>query len=229
MLYIVSTPIGNLEDITFRAIRILKEVDFIVCEDSRTAGMLLKHYNIEKKQLISYNDYNYKKNTTIIIRLLKDNKNCALISEKGTPCICDPGFRLINECINNNIEISPIPGACALTSALVTSGISLNEFTFIGFIPKSKEKIKKIIISEDLNKRTLIFYESMHRILKTLELLNKLIPENNICIAREITKKYEEFNRGKVKDIYNIYLNKKKEQTKGEYVIIIEKTTKIKK
>ncbi|MFW6220063.1 MAG: 16S rRNA (cytidine(1402)-2'-O)-methyltransferase [Nanoarchaeota archaeon] len=225
MLYIVSTPIGNLEDITFRAIRILREVDFIVSEDTRTTTKLLKYYQIPKKPLLSFNDYNSKKKIPLIIDLIKKEKTCALVSEKGTPCICDPGYQLINECLNNNIQISPIPGATAVISALVTSGFSSDQFTFIGFLPKSKNKIEKIIKNDELNKRTLIIYESMYRIIKTLKILNEIIPDRKICIAREITKKFEEFNIDKVTKITKDYKNRKKQETKGEYVIIIEKNT----
>ncbi len=210
MLYVVSTPIGNLEDVTFRAIRILKEVETIICEDTRRTSKLLKHYEIPKKKLIVYNDYNKKRLIPKLLELLK-TEDVAFVSDNGTPCISDPGYNIIKECTENDIEVSPIPGASAFLAALTVSALPPDKFTFYGFLPKTSGKKERAIKNID---HTSIFYESPHRIKKTIELMKQLIPEKNIVIAREITKKFEEFYRGKIKDIAI-------PKEKGEFVLII--------
>lgn len=216
MLYIISTPIGNLKDITLRAIETLKEVDLIVAEDTRSAGKLLKHYEIPKKPYVSYNDYNAIKKIPGIIDKLKEGNTIALVSENGTPCISDPGYKLVRECIKNNISVVPIPGPTAFLPAIVASGLPTDKFAFYGFLPKSKKKKLDCFTKVFEENVTGIFYESPHRIVKTLELLSEQYPEANVCIAREITKKFEEFIRGKPSEILA-----QLKRPKGEFVLII--------
>jgi 16S rRNA (cytidine1402-2'-O)-methyltransferase len=217
MLYIVSTPIGNLKDITLRAIDTLREVDLILAEDTRRTKILLREYMIKDKQIISYNDINKTRITQKAIELLKQGKDLALVSDSGTPGISDPGFYLVREAIKYNIDISPIPGPTAIISALVCSGLPTDKFGFFGFLPKKDGKKRDVFewISKTEN-LTFIYYESPHRIIKTLRLMNEIIPEKNIVIARELTKKFEEFIRGKVKEVYQ-----KVKKLKGEIVLII--------
>ena len=167
MLFIVSTPIGNLEDITVRAIRILKESDYVLAEDTRQTLKLFKHYNIRNK-LVSFNDFNKEKKTPLIIQDLNSEKNISLVSDSGTPGISDPGFYLIRECVRKHITVSPVPGPTAVISALVSSGLPTDKFTFYGFLPKSKFKVKEILTKIKDRKETAVLYESPHRILKTL-------------------------------------------------------------
>jgi len=219
-LYIVSTPIGNLKDITLRAIETLKQSDIILAEDTRRTSILLNHYNIKNKQLISFNDTNKEKKTPNIINELNQNKTISIVSDSGTPGISDPGFYLIREVIKNNIPITPIPGPTASIAALISSGFPTNEFTFYGFISK-KEKAKKELIEEiKNNNKTTIIYESPYRLVKTLKVMEEIVPNREICIAREITKKFEEFIRGTPKELYQKLENK---TIKGEITIIIKK------
>ena len=217
MLYIVSTPIGNLEDITFRAIRILKESEYILVEDSRRTGILLNHYKIKNK-LITYNDINKKTKTKYIIQDLLAGKNISLVSDSGTPGISDPGFYLVRECVKNNIKVSPLPGPNALISGLVCSGLPTDKFTFYGFLPKKQLKLKNVFDEIRIKKETAIFYESPHRIIKTLKQLSETMPQKNIVIAREMTKKFEEFIRGSAKEVYEKLRDK---NIKGEITVII--------
>lgn len=218
MLYIISTPIGNLKDITLRALDTLKNVDLILAEDTRRTGVLLKKHEIKNK-LISYNDFNKVKRTKSAIELLKQGKDIALVSDSGTPGISDPGFYLVREAVKYNIQISPIPGPCALISALTCSGLPTDKFGFFGFFPKKESKKREILFwLSKSNNLTHIYYESPHRILKTLALMNEMIPEKNIVIARELTKKFEEFIRGTVKEVYEKVKDKK---LKGEIVLLI--------
>ena len=218
MLFVVSTPIGNLEDITLRAIRILKESDYVLAEDTRRTLKLFGHYKIRNK-LISYNDINKKKKTPSLIKDLKSGKKISIVSDSGTPGISDPGFYLIRECVRNNIRVVPIPGATAAISALVSSGLPTDNFTFYGFLPKSKTKIKEILHMIKEKKETIILYESPYRIMKTLSLMSEIIPNKEIVIARELTKSFEEFIRGKPRDILNKAGNRK---LKGEITLIIK-------
>ena len=217
MLYIVSTPIGNMKDITYRAVEILGEVDFVLAEDSRRTGILLKHYGVSNK-LIIYNDTNKERKTSGIIRDLLNDKNIALVTDSGTPGISDPGFYLVRECVKNNIKVLPIPGANAVISALVCSGLPTDRFTFYGFLPKKPGKFKELIDEPNSRTETAIFYESPHRIIKTLKRLNDQIPDKQIVIGRELTKKFEEFIRGKVSDMYTQLKDKK---LKGEIVVLL--------
>lgn len=216
MLYIVSTPIGNLGDITIRAIDTLKSADLILAEDTRKTGILLQRCNI-KTRMLSFNDHNKEKRTKELSEQLK-NKGIAIVSDAGTPGISDPGFYLIRECIKNNIKVTPVPGASALLPALVCSGLPTDKFSFLGFIPKKDSKKREIL--DNLPNMTTILYEGKHRLLDTLELMSLIIPDKDIVIARELTKKFEEFIRGKPKELYE----KLKDKTiKGEFVIIIGK------
>jgi len=220
-LYIISTPIGNLKDITLRAIETLKALDLILAEDTRRTSILLNHYNIKHKQLTSFNDNNKEKTTPKIITELKNNKSIGLVSDSGTPGISDPGFYLIRESIKNNIKVIPIPGPTASITALTASGFPTDEFTFYGFIPK-KEKAKKDFFNKIKNSnKTTIIYESPYRLVKTLKAMSEIMPNKKICIARELTKKFEELIRGTTKEVYH---KLKEKNIKGEITIIINKT-----
>lgn len=221
-LYIVATPIGNLEDITLRAIRILGEVDYILCEDTRTTQNLLNKYNIKTKTM-SYNAHSTDNKESTIINLLRGGKNLALVSDAGTPTISDPGVMLIANVrkeFGAEANIIPIPGPSALITALCASGISSAEFIFLGFIPhkKGRETIFKEISN---SKRVVVFYESTHRILKTLASLIKYSPTFKIVIGRELTKQFEEFVSGTPAEVLE-YFNINKDKQRGEFVVIVE-------
>lgn len=220
-LYIVATPIGNLEDITFRAIRILKEVDCILCEDTRTTKKLLDRYDIHTKTM-SYHAHSTEGKESAIIRMLKEGKNLALVSDAGTPSISDPGVMLVANAykdLGSDAHVVPIPGPSALVTALSASGISSATFTFLGFLPHKKGRatiFKEIAEAEEM----IAFYESTHRIMKTLASLDEVIPERTIVIARELTKQFEEFVRGTPKEVIE-HFETKKEKQKGEFVVIV--------
>ena len=215
-LYIVSTPIGNLKDITIRAIEILKEVDFVLCEDTRTSGNLLNHFEI-KKELISLNAVNESHKIDFVLNKILSNQSAALISDAGTPGISDPGVRLVSACIDNGIEVISVPGATALIAALSISGLPTDKFAFEGFIPQKKGRQTKL--KELANEqRTIVIYESMYRIEKLIEELNEYLPERFIVVCRELTKKFEETWRGFPKDIIETFDQK---VIKGEFVVII--------
>ena len=218
ILYLVATPIGNLNDITLRAIEVLKQVDIIAAEDTRHTLKLLNHLNI-KKTLISYYREIEKTKSEILIKKILEGKNIALVSDAGTPAISDPGEEIVSEAIKNNIEIHPIPGACAFVNALICSGLNTREFIFIGFLPtNNKEKKEKLNKLKNENK-TLIFYESPHKIKITLENMLEIFGNRKIVLAKEISKIHEEFIRGTIDEV----LEKSKE-IKGEIVILIEGT-----
>ena len=215
-LYIVATPIGNLEDITLRAIRILKEVDLIAAEDTRHTLKLLNHLEISKP-LISYHRHNEEERKENLIDKLKEGKNIAIVSDAGTPGICDPGEVIIKECIEEGINIVPRPGACAMINALIASGISTKEFTFIGFLPLNKKTRKQKLEEIKNSDKTIILYEAHHKLNTTLkELSNILTNDRQVVLAREITKIHEEYIRGNIEEILN------KDNLKGEMVLIIE-------
>ena len=215
-LYLVATPIGNLEDITFRAIRILKEVDFIAAEDTRNTLKLLNYYEI-KKPLFSYHRHNEDLKKSDIIEKLKDGKNIAVVSDAGTPGISDPGEVVVKEAIKENIEVIPIPGACAAINALICSGLDTNEFSFYGFLPLNK-KLRNEKLDEIQNEtKTAIIYEAPHKLENTLKDLKEILNERKVVIARELTKIHEEFIRGTVDEIAN-----KAKDLKGEIIILIE-------
>ena len=218
-LFVVPTPIGNLEDITLRAIRILQEVDTIVCEDTRQTVKLLSHLKISKP-LISFYTQNQLKRIPQIISMLENGKNIALVSDCGTPAISDPGYYLIKEAIDKNIKVVPLPGACALITALVGSGLTTDSFVFLGFLKKKTGKMKKELEQAKLLQKTIVFYESPHRILKTLETCKNVFGEQTqIVLARELTKKFEEFIRGTIKEVSDEMINR---EILGEFIVLIE-------
>lgn len=216
ILYIVATPIGNLDDITLRAIKILEEADIIAAEDTRHTLKLLNHLGISKP-LISYYKQNEKVKTDILIEKLMMGKNIALVSDAGTPVISDPGEEVVKVAIENNIKVVPIPGSCALITALIASGMSAKGFSFIGFLPVNKKEKDEILkeISEDT--KTLIFYEAPHKLISTLNEMQNILGDRTICLARELTKIHEEFLRGTISELLE-----KMQEPKGEYVIIVE-------
>lgn len=216
-LYIVSTPIGNLEDITLRALRILKEVDLIACEDTRVTRKLLSHYQISKP-LVSYFQHNQSFRIPYLIRELNEGKNIALVSDAGTPGISDPGFFLIREAIKQGIKIVPIPGASAVVTALVISGLPADDFIFIGFLPRKKGKITKELLKFSELKKTIVFYESPYRIKKTLEIIAEILPNAEVVLTRELTKKFEEVLRGNPENLLKQIENR---QLKGEIIVIL--------
>ncbi len=220
-LYIVATPIGNLEDITLRALRVLKEVDMVLCEDTRESGKLLSKYEI-KKPLKSFHAQSKLSRTDEIIDLLKEGKNLALITDAGTPAISDPGSLLVKKVREEipEVEVVVIPGASALTAAFAGSGITGGEFVFLGFLPhkKGRETLFKEIAEA---KRPYIFYESPHRIMKTLESLQKFTPQKNITLGRELTKKFEEFLSGRATELLQT-LSENTEKQKGEFVVLVD-------
>ncbi len=220
-LSIIATPIGNLEDITLRALRVLREADAILCEDTRVTAKLLAKYDI-KKSLISYHSHSKLAKVEKIFEMLEDGKNLVLVSDAGTPGVCDPGSLLVaqvREKFGDSVSIVPIPGPSALTAALSAAGISASEFLFLGFLPhkKGRETFFKEIASL---KRAVVFYESPHRILKTLQSLGGYAPEKKIVIAREITKVFEEFISGTESELLKFFKNHP-EKARGEFVVIV--------
>jgi 16S rRNA (cytidine1402-2'-O)-methyltransferase len=216
-LYLVPTPIGNLEDMTLRAIRLLKEADIILAEDTRTSAPLLKHFGIEKK-VFAHHKHNEHKSAVEIIRLLKEGKQVAQISDAGTPGISDPGFLLVREALKNNIAVECLPGATAFVPALINSGLPADRFTFEGFLPfkKGRQTRLKELAQE---KRTMIFYESPHRLLKTLEEFILIFGEGRqACVSREMSKLFEETVRGTLKEIKTHF---ETHTLKGEFVICV--------
>lgn len=216
-LYIVATPIGNLEDITLRALRILKEVDLIIAEDTRVSGYLLRHYDINRA-ILSYHQHSGEDKKLQILNLLLDGKNIALVTDAGTPGISDPGNELIDYLLayQPQLKIIPIPGASAITTALSASGFTANEFVFIGFMPK-KKKTKLVKWLKD-GKMTFAFYESPHRLVKTLGQIEDEFGDVNVFIGRELTKMHETLYRGKISEINKTLKGK----IKGEIVVAVE-------
>ncbi|HIP37333.1 MAG TPA: 16S rRNA (cytidine(1402)-2'-O)-methyltransferase [Crocinitomix sp.] len=221
-LYIVPTPIGNLEDITLRAIRVLKEVDAILAEDTRVTSKLLKHFDIDNK-LISHHQHNEHKTTQRIVDEILNGMTYAVVSDAGTPAISDPGFFITRACIDANIEVDCLPGATAFVPAIVNSGFPCEKFQYIGFMPhkKGRQTIAKQIAEES---KTTILYESPHRILKTLNLFLNFMGENRrVSVSREISKKFEETLRGTIPELISHFENK---PPKGEFVMVIEGKSK---
>ncbi|MGD9486596.1 MAG: 16S rRNA (cytidine(1402)-2'-O)-methyltransferase [Calditrichaceae bacterium] len=216
-LYLVSTPIGNLADITYRAVHILNGVNLIAAEDTRKSGILLKNYGI-KTPTTSYHSYNLERTTPKLVEKLLHGNSIALISDAGTPGISDPAYQLVRSCIENQIRIIPIPGASAILGALVASGLSTNKFVYEGFLPVKKGR-KTRFESLKNESRTLIIYESPHRIKKTVGELLHYFGDRNCVLAREITKKFEEFYRGRLSELSE-HLEASK--VKGELVLLIE-------
>jgi 16S rRNA (cytidine1402-2'-O)-methyltransferase len=216
-LYIVSTPIGNLADMTFRAVEVLKTVDLIAAEDTRHTGILLKHYAIDTKQ-IAYHDHNKEKVTPGIIEKLRDGAKIAVVSDAGTPGISDPGFYLIRECLRNSIEVEPIPGASAMIAALVVSGLPTDRFCFEGFLPKTSGKLNARLTELKNEKRTLIFFESPHRLLKILPVMLEVLGDRRAFIGRELTKKFEQHYRYSLSELIAFF---RSNPPKGEIVLVI--------
>jgi len=220
-IYLIATPIGNLEDITLRALRILKEVDLIAAEDTRHTLKLLNHFDI-KKSLISYHRHNEETKTDEIIKQVKQGKTVAVVSDAGTPGISDPGEEIVKEAIKENIEIIPVPGACALINALIISGLNTKEFSFLGFL-SIHQKIKKQQL-EKIKKetKTVILYEAPHKLLKTLRDILEVIGDQEIVVVKELTKIHEKVYRGKISEV----LEELGENIKGEFVILIPREQK---
>ena len=216
-LYLVATPIGNLADMTFRAVHILQQADVIAAEDTRKSSVLLSHYQIHTP-LRSYHSYNLKRETPKLIELLKQGQTIALISDAGTPGISDPGYHLVQACIREDIRIIPIPGPSAIITALVASGLPSHRFVFEGFLPRKKGRKTRLdqIAREE---RTVVLYESPHRILKTVKELHERLGDRSCVMARELTKKFEEFFRGTLGELVN-YLESK--PIKGEIVLLVQ-------
>ena len=215
-LYVVATPIGNLEDITLRAIKKLKEVDLIAAEDTRHTLKLLNHLEITKP-MISYHRHNEEIRCENLIKELKEGKNIALVSDAGTPGICDPGEEIIKKCIEEDIKVIPLPGACAMINALIASGISTKEFSFLGFLPLNKKNRKEKIEEIKNSNKTIIIYEAPHKLKNTLNDLSSILEDRKIVLARELTKIHEEYIRGTINELIE-----KSENLKGEIVLIIE-------
>lgn len=215
-LYLIATPIGNMEDISYRAINVLKSVSVIFSEDTRVTNQLLSYYNIKNK-LISSHQYNEKDNIDKLLKYLNDGQDVGLVTDRGTPIISDPGYYLAKAAINNNYNVVSIPGATAFVSALITSNIDAQPFTFFGFLNSKSSKRRKELEELKNNKYTLIFYESPHRLIETLNDMLKILGNRNISISREITKKFEEIYRGAISDVIT-----ELDVLKGEFVIVVE-------
>lgn len=221
-LFLCATPVGNLEDISLRALRILKEVDYIACEDTRQTIKLLNYFQI-KTPMISYHEHNESFRSKELIDKLNSGKNIALVSDAGTPGISDPGSVIIKEAIKNNIDIIPLPGASAFLLTLISSGFELSSFVYQGFLPKENKAKERLIESFNEESRTIVIYESPHHLKKTLNLLDKHLSERSICIGREITKKYEEFWRGLPAKAMEYFTETK---IRGEFCIVISNQEK---
>ena len=215
-LYLVPTPIGNLEDITFRALNVLKEVEVIFSEDTRVTGLLLNHFELKKK-LIALHEHNENIKKEEVLNYLKNNRSVAIVTDRGTPIISDPGYKTVKYIIENNYNVVALPGACAFVPALISSGLSPDQFLFCGFLNSKKSKREEEL--KKLNKipYTIILYEAPHRIKDTIDSILNIFGDRQICLAREISKKFESIYRGKVSDI-KFDIN----DTKGEFVIVIE-------
>ena len=216
-LTVVPTPVGNLEDMTFRAIRVLKEADLILAEDTRTTGILLKHFEIQNK-MQSHHKFNEHKTVEQIAARIKGGENIALVSDAGTPAISDPGFMLVRECVRQGVDVECLPGATAFVSALVQSGFPCDRFCFEGFLPQKKGRNKHLqsLASEP---RTMIFYESPFRVVKTLEQFAEVFgPERMAAVSRELTKKFEQTVRGTLAEVADYF---REHTPKGEFVIVV--------
>ncbi len=217
MLYVVATPIGNLGDITLRALEILKSVDLVAAEDTRHSGLLMKHFGI-KKPFISYHEHNEAKRTTELVERLAAGENIALITDAGTPGLSDPGLRLVRECIQRELSFSIIPGPSSILTGLIGSGFSADKFSFRGFLPvKSGQRERELRAAAD-RAETVIFFESPYRLTKPLAVCVDVMPDRQLCVARELTKKFEEFRRGTACELLAHY---QAHPPKGEIVLVI--------
>lgn len=220
-IYLVPTPIGNLKDITLRALEVLENADEIAAEDTRQTLKLLNHFNI-KKPLFSYHQHNEQGKSDQIINKLNEGKNIGLVTDAGTPGISDPGSVIVRKCIENNIKFEVLPGATAITTALVYSGLDTTSFTFRGFIPRETKDRKKLIEEIKDNKETLIFYESPHRLIDTLDFLKSSLGNREIAVCRELTKLHEDIFRGRLEDAYNWFVENR---PRGEFVLVLSGKT----
>jgi 16S rRNA (cytidine1402-2'-O)-methyltransferase len=217
MLYVVATPIGNLGDITLRALEVLKSVDLVAAEDTRHSGMLMKHFGI-KKPFISYHEHNEAKRTAELVEHLAAGENVALITDAGTPGLSDPGLRLVRECIQRELLFTIIPGPSSILTALVGSGFSTEKFSFRGFLPVKTGQRERELRAAAESRETIIFFESPYRLTKTLAACIDVMPDRQLCIARELTKKFEEFRRGTARELLAHY---EARPPKGEIVLVI--------
>ena len=217
ILYLVATPIGNLEDMTLRAIRVLKECDIVAAEDTRRTGQLLKHFEISKP-LLSYFQFNEAKRSEEILQRLQRGEKVALVTDAGTPGISDPGERVVKAAIAAGFKVEPIPGPCALVAGLTASGLPCDEFHFVGFLPHKSGQRRNQLEKLKTVPGTLVFYESPYRVIKMLEELADIFPERQVVLAREITKKFEEFLRGNARDLLT---QLQQRSIKGEFVVMV--------
>lgn len=215
-LVVVPTPVGNLQDMTFRAVEVLKQADLILAEDTRTSGNLLKHFGIETK-MIAHHKFNEHATLGRTLDIIRENSLTALISDAGTPSISDPGYLITKNCIENDIEVECLPGATAFVPALVMSGFTTDRFCFEGFLPHKKGRQTRILALKD-ETRTIIFYESPHRVVKTLTQIQEFIGERNVAVVREISKIYQEVVRGSIPTVIKHFQEK---QPKGEFVLLV--------
>jgi 16S rRNA (cytidine1402-2'-O)-methyltransferase len=218
MLYVIATPIGNLNDMTMRAIETLKAADFVIAENPATSGKLLKHFGVPSKPMHQFAEHNEQKVLGKLTELLKNQNGC-LVTDAGTPGISDPGFRLVRACAQEGIKVVPIPGANAAVAALSVSGLPTDKFTFIGFLPRTEKKLSDAIKSARETEATLVAYESPFRIMKSLESIGKNFPDAKIVVGREITKMFEDFLRGSAKEILGQMTDKNR--LKGEFTVLI--------
>src|SRR6266478_3640924 len=217
MLYVIATPIGNLGDITLRALEVLKSVDLVAAEDTRHSGLLMKHFGI-KKPFISYHEHNEAKRTAELVERLAAGENVALITDAGTPGLSDPGLRLVRECIQRELPFTVIPGPSSILTALLGSGFSTEKFSFRGFLPVKSGRRGRELRAAAERDETAIFFESPYRLTKTLAACIDIMPERQLCVARELTKKFEEFRRGTASDLLAHYQAR---PPKGEIVLVI--------
>ena len=222
-LYIIPTPIGNLEDITLRAIQVLREVDFLLAEDTRTTAYLLKHLGIEKK-MYSHHKFNEHQTVRMVADAIAAGRTVGLVSDAGTPGISDPGFLLVRTCVEEGIEVETLPGATAFVPALVQSGFPCDRFVFEGFLPQKKGRMKRLeALSEE--ERSVVFYESPYRVVKLLEQMIEVMgPERWVSVSRELTKKFEQTVRGSLQEVLNHF---RENEPKGEFVVVLEGTTRL--
>src|SRR5215471_13858440 len=217
MLYVVATPIGNLADITLRALEVLEDVDVVAAEDTRRSGLLLKHVGIQKP-FVSYHEHNEAARTAELIERLAHGDKVALITDAGTPALSDPGLRLIRECISRDLPFTIVPGPSSILTALLGSGFATDRFSFRGFLPvKSGQRERELRIAAE-SEETTLFFESPYRLLKTLQACSTMMPERQLCVARELTKKFEEFRRGSAAELLAHY---EAHPAKGEIVLVV--------
>jgi 16S rRNA (cytidine1402-2'-O)-methyltransferase len=217
MLYIIATPIGNLEDISPRALNTLKEADLILAEDTRRVSHLLNHYEI-KNRLSSYNKFTHRGKEEEILKILREGKKIALVSDNGTPLVSDPGSSIVRKAHEEGLLVSPVPGPSAVTAALSVSGFDANHFSFISFLPKKEGEKKRIFEKVKESDMTTVFFESPHRIIKTITLIESMMPERKVCLCRELTKKFEQIIYGPPSEI----LKKLEGKEKGEFTVVVE-------